>query len=193
MAKVFARGILARSCVVRWGRIVKIELSGVAKSLASVPSGDIFSTTLSNGRFARFIKVTGSGAKEGVYLGSIALGPYLEEDRPVQLYTADVVAEDEFVLHESSVTLHPVKPTRSGHVVSKSVAEQPLGSVAVTADNRVLLRFRSHRQPGYLSLENGRLSDVAAQDIVACYEHYRLSGPDESGTIRPLFDSERPD
>jgi hypothetical protein len=172
---------------------VAIELFGEAKTLANVPSGDIFSTTLSNGRFARFIKVTGSGASDGVYLGSIAIGPYLEDDRPVQFYMPEVMAPDELVLHESGIRLSPVQPNDPSFALASEPAGQPLGWVALTADDRLLLRFRSHRQTGFVSLEDGRLSNVSPQEIVAYYRHYRLTGPDETGTIRTLFDSARPD
>lgn len=171
---------------------MKIGWFGEAKSLATVPSGEIFSTILSNGRFARFLKVTGSGAHDGVYVGSIAIGPYLEDDRPVQLYSPDVISPDEIVLHEDNIALHPARESDANDFMPKDPAQQPVGSVTVTANNRVLLRFRSHRKPGFVCLDDGKLTEVAANDIVACYRHYRLTGPDEAGAMAPLFDSARP-
>lgn len=168
---------------------MKIELFGEVKSVANIPSGDVFSTLLPNGRLARFIKITGRGDTEDIYLGSIAIGPYFDDDRPVQFYTPELVAPDDLVLHEHGITLGPVRSSDAGVVTDRDPSAHPLGSLAVTADNRLLLRFRNQRRAGFVSLLDGKFTDVSAQEIVAIYPHYCLTGPDESGTIKTLFAS----
>lgn len=193
MTKVFVYAILVYICAAKWGIAVKIELFGEVKSVANIPSGDIFSTLLPNGRFARFMKITGRGETENIYLGSIAIGPYFDDDRPVQFYTPELVGLDDLVLHEHGITLGPMRSSDANVVTDKDPSAHPLGSLTVTADNRLLLRFRNQRRAGFVNLHDGKFTDLSAKEIVAVYPHYCLTGPDESGAIKILFASMRLD
>lgn len=165
---------------------MKYELPGVAKSLLDVPPGEAFSTVFPNGRSARFVKIV---SPDGAYVGCVSIGPYLEDDRPAQFYSADILAEDELVLHEAALMLRPV-PGPNPIPVVRPLDLAP-GSVAIAMD-RIFLRIGCLKDQQFVGLDDGKLATGPGR-MIASFRYYRLEGPDRAGTVRTLFDSSRPE